>query len=307
MRARVLGVVLLLITLAGCASTEGTGQGVGTGPIASGEAIADAATIQGLVVDDAQAPIEGALAAIVSLGFQVETDAGGAFRFTNIPPGAYEVSAIKLGYSSSGKRVEVVANENLEGVFITLLPIVVEQVYQETFGPFAGYFECHIGSVFISSCAGDTFNPTLDRLIFPNNNRFLHYTLSADHWETQWGEARWSPAAVASASGMAIYPSYAQRYDDGNTGHYYCEADGDSPIWFRYDAVPERSICNSEGDDDPPAVVGTPLMLVADPGFASPANGEVVPRILIQQRFEAIMTIFYGEPAPEQFTAFPDA
>lgn len=305
MRAQFLGFVLLSLVLAGCVSSEGTNpqsQGDG-GPIASGEAIADAATIHGLVVDDTQAPIEGALAAIVSLGLKVETDTAGAFHFTNIPPGAYEISVIKLGYSSSGKRVEVAANQNLDGVFIALTPIVVAQVYQETFGPFQGYFECHIGTVTVQSCATNSF----ESQVFPNNKRFLHYDLSADNWETMWGEARWTPAAAGTASGMAIYPSYSKRYAEGNGGHWYCEADGTTPIWFRWDADESRSICTSQGGMDPPAVMATnPLMLVADPGFASPP-AEIVPRIQFQQRFELIITIFYGEPAQEGFSAFPDA
>jgi hypothetical protein len=299
------------VVLAGCASVDAgeprsTGADVGTA-VASGEPIPDAGSIKGAVVDDSTTPLPGATVAIVNLGLQLQTDDAGSFSFINIPPGKHTLNALKLGYMSTAKVVEVLANEATTGAILTLTPIPVVEPYVETFGPFAGYFECHIGSVFITSCAGDTINPTLDRIVFPNNKRFMFYTLSADNWETQWGEARWSPAAVGSASGMAVYPSYSKRYDDGNTGHWYCEADGNSPIWFRYDADPARSICNSQGDDDPPAVMATnPLMMVADPGFAQPP-GEVVPRVLIQQKFEVIMTIFYGEPAPADFTAFPDA
>lgn len=304
MRRGLQALVVIVVLTSGCAASEsGQLQGEDGGPVASGEAIADAATIQGLVVDDSQAPIPGALVAIVGLGLQVETDEGGSFRFTNVPPGPHEISAIKLGYSSSGKRVDVAANQHLEGVFLTLVPIVIEKTYQQTFGPFQGYFECHIGTVTVQSCATNS----LESQVFPNNKRFLYYDLSSDDWETMWGEARWTPAAVGTASGMAIYPSYSKRYEEGNGGHWYCEADGMSPIWFRWDADESRSVCTTQGGMDPPAVMATnPLMLVADPGFASPPD-EVVPRIQFQQRFELIITIFYGEPAPTEFSAFPDA
>jgi hypothetical protein len=297
---------LLTLVLSGCAAADGAGTDSKIHH-EFGEPIPNAGSIVGTVVDDATLPLSGATVAILALSLQVQTDENGGFRLGNIPPGAHTVDAVKLGYMSGSKRVEVLANEPTTGAVITLTPIPIVEPYVETIGPFSGYFECHIGSVFITSCAGDSIDQTLDRLVFPNNKRFMFYDLSSDNWETQWGEARWSPAAVASASGMAVYPSYSKRYEEDNGGHWYCEADGNSPIWFRYDAVEERSVCTSQGGDDPPAAVATnPLMLVADPGFARPP-GEVLPRVLIQQKFEVIMTIFYGEPAPDEYTAFPDA
>ncbi|HEX9816948.1 MAG TPA: carboxypeptidase-like regulatory domain-containing protein [Candidatus Thermoplasmatota archaeon] len=313
MRSVSVAFLFLMAVFAGCLSGGGTtpNSTEGPGPVAYGEPIPDAATIQGLVVDDSQAPIEGALVAIVGIGLQATTDSGGSFQFVNVPPGPHDISAIKLGYSSSGKRVEVAANQRLEGVFLTLIPIVVEQPYQETFGPFSGYFECHIGGVNVMSCAGDTIHrrEEPDQLLFPNNKRFMQYTLSSDNWETMWGEARWNPAAVATAPGMAIYPSYMGRWAEDNRGHWWCEADGPSPTWFRFDQDESRSICNSTGGADEPkaTMAANPLVVVADPGFADIEGGDFPVRVMYQQRFEVIMTIFYGEPAPADFTAFPDA
>lgn len=307
---RAVSVVLLLVSiaLAGCASSEGANPLAtqGPGPVASGEPIVDAATIAGLVVDDSQAPIEGALVAIVGIGLQASTDAAGSFQFVNVPPGPHDVTAIKLGFSSTGKRVTVEASQQLTGVILTLTPIAVEAAYHEIFGPYSGYFNCFYGTpITIRPC---TYDPSLNDAVFDDTRRQA-FKLSANHWATIVGESRWTQGAFATGVGMAIYPSYSER--DGS--HWWCEADGRSPLIFRYDAIdPEVkdgvSVCNSQGELDPmPSMDINPLVLVADPGFGGESLEKPPLRLMLQQRFELMTTVFYGDPAPPEFSALKDA
>jgi hypothetical protein len=309
---RSVGLLFLLvsITLAGCVSSEGAkpnAQTDGPGPIASGEAIVDAATIQGLVVDDSQAPIGGATVAILGLSLQAQTDEAGSFQFVNVPPGSHDISAIKLGYTSSSKRIDVSASQQLTGVFLVLNPIVVEVAYHESFGPMAGYFECYIGTpTTVTPCTGDTFHDQdLASIVFPNDKRRLEFTMSSNNWRTMVGEGRWTPGAAATAAGMAIYPSYAAR----DTSHWWCEADGKSPIMFRYESEEEGSICTSQGDVDPaPSMDLNPLIVAADPGFGTLDEADRPAfRVMLQQKVEIMVTMFYGEPAPPEFSAMDDA
>lgn len=298
-----LGLVALIVSaaLAGCAKSEGAQPAeTGPAPVASLEPIPDGGAIEGVVVDDGQAPLAGALVAIVSLQLQVQTDEGGAFGFRNLPAGAYDVAAAKLGYESVARRVTVDANQVAQAILV-LVPLAVEEPYVETFGPFNGFFNCMIGTpVGIRLCLQ---NETVNRMVFPNENRRLHYNLTAETWQTMVGESRWTQGAFATGVGMAIYPSYSQRPGS----HWWCEADGRSPILFRYERELE-SICTSQGGTDPePSMKINPLVLVADPGFGGLSAENPPLRLMVQQRYELLMTVFYAEPGPPEYSGFADA
>jgi hypothetical protein len=309
MRSQSVALLLLSVVFAGCASSEGaTPQGsVPPGPVASGEPIEDGATIQGIVVDDSQAPLQGAIVGIVGLGLQVQTDLGGSFRFENVPPGSHDIQAARLGFASLAKRVTVGPSQQLDGVILTLSPIPVEVPYVETFGPYAGFFHCMWGSpASIRPCAVD---PGANAAVFGADTRNMPFNLTSDNWATMIGESRWTQGAFATGVGMAIYPSYTGR----PWSHWWCEADGRSPLIFRYeaadpDAVDGLSICNSQGRLDPmPAMEINPLLLVADPGFGGTSVEKPPLRLMFEQRFELMMSIFYLEPAPPDFSALADA
>ncbi len=316
MRTPFVAVLFLSIVFAGCASSEGAnpagGDGVGPGPVATGEPIVDGATIQGVVVDDSQAPLEGAIVGILGLGLQVQTDAAGSFRFENVPPGPHDISAARLGFASAAKRVTVEASQQLTGVILTLAPIAVETPYHESFGPYSGFFHCMWGTAavegfgIIRTCAVDA---GVNEDVFGPDRRHLHFNLTSDNWATLIGESRWTQGAAATGVGMAIYPSYSER--DGS--HWWCEADGRSPLIFRYEAAdPEAkdglSSCNSQGETDPmPSMEINPLVLVADPGFGGTSAEKPPLRIMFEQKFELMITVFYMEPAPAEFSALNDA
>lgn len=302
MRTPLVAALALLVLSSGCVTSQSAETA--EGPIASGEAFEDAATISGIVVDDAQTPLQGAVVAIVALTLQVETDAAGSFKFVNVPPGQHEVNAIKLGFESGGRRIDVEAGQQMTGVIITLSPMVIDSVYHETVGPMAGFFGCMVGTpVGITACTGDRFhNQPVATTVFPDEKRFLEFNMGANHWQTMIGESRWNQGSASTGQGMAIYPSHAKR--EGS--HWWCEADGPSPLLFRYEKENEEgNICTSQGEMEPaPSMDINPLVVVADPGFG---NVNTPVRLMVQQKFELMVTIFYGEAAPANFSALSDA
>ena len=55
-----------------------------------------------------------------------------------------------------------------------------------------------------------------------------------------------------------------------------------------------------------PSPTVNPLVLVADPGFGGQSLDNPPVRMMWQQRFEALMTVFYLEPAPADYSGFGD-
>src|SRR5688572_16837397 len=139
---------VLTVTLSGCAGTTATsndlGQGPGSDVVAAGEALPDAATLSGLVLDDSQLPVPAAIVGILELQLQAATDASGAFRFTNLAPGAYTLSAAALGFTSASKRVTLEPNADVTQLF-TLTAIPIDVPYHEINGPYDGFFTCKLG------------------------------------------------------------------------------------------------------------------------------------------------------------------
>jgi hypothetical protein len=293
------------LLLAGCVSGGGATSTDPGGPVATGEPIPDAGTIRGVVVDESQAPIAQAQVALAETTLQAVTDEAGGFEFGNLAPGPYVLQAGRIGYESAAKRVDVEPNGE-HSVVLALTTLAVVEPYHDTFGPFSGYFECQIGTpTAITPCTGDSVHDQdLNSVVFPGDRRHLHYNMTSDEWQTMVGEARWAKTSVATSQGMATYPSYLKR----PTSHWWCEADGPSPIRFVFEKEGE-SVCNSVSSNanPPPSMKINPLVLVADPGFGGTSTTNPPARLMMQQKFELMMTVFYYEPAPSQYSGFPDA
>ncbi|MGH7678232.1 MAG: MSCRAMM family protein [Gemmatimonadaceae bacterium] len=86
--------------------------------------------LHGFVADSMERPLDGAEVVIQSLRLSVLTGPDGSFRFENIKPGRYQVSARKIGYYPSGRVVTVGDNGGATAVWLvrretaTLPPVV---------------------------------------------------------------------------------------------------------------------------------------------------------------------------------------
>lgn len=74
--------------------------------------------IEGLVFDDSVAPVPGTLVHLVAGRNQIPdqsvwTDAEGLFAFSYLPPGVYEVTALKVGYKAAVKQVHCTEGDTI--------------------------------------------------------------------------------------------------------------------------------------------------------------------------------------------------
>ena len=76
-------------------------------------AYAQNGTITGVVVDEDQNPMPGASVTLPAIDRGTSTDMDGAFTFTAVPEGAYDVQATFVGYRTARQRVEVAAGQTV--------------------------------------------------------------------------------------------------------------------------------------------------------------------------------------------------
>lgn len=308
MRSRFLVfLALTTIALAGCGDAPKANEApVAPVGVASAGSLDEGGAVEGVVVDDSQAPLSGALVGLLEVNVQVTTTAEGAFRFDGVPPGSYQLSASRLGYDSVGKRVDVVMGSVTNHV-LTLTAIAIESTYHDTFGPYSGFFACGMGvyGVGTLSCG---VGP-----VGEGDQNTFEFSLTGENYRTILGELRWTPAAAGTTPALASYITY----DGGSASHWWCASDGPSPNSWRYDVDEDLdpdetlSVCSDNGRREPAphdeeAIEG--LYMATDAGFpgTDPESG-ILLRLTYQQKFDAMLTVFYGEPAPDGFTGFPDA
>lgn len=285
------------VALAGCASGGGDDGGLsGLDQCADG-ACEEGATIAGHVLDDVSLPLAGANVGIVETGNQTTADESGVFVFTGLAPGTYTLSAVALGYESDAQRVTLEEDERREITF-NLDPLPTAEPYADVIGPEAGHFHCMVGTpVRITSCNVQD--------VMGEDKQSVTFELSSpEQWQTIVGEMRWTQGTAATSTGLANYISYEGR----DTSHWWCEADGESPIVFQYEREGD-SICTSQGDTDPEPhdtdEVET-LIIAADSGFGGLSAENPPLRLVLDQRYELMVSVFYVEPAPEGYSALPD-
>lgn len=322
-----LAVSALLLTatlvVSGCAGTTATTSGdpnlPGSDIVAEGERIPDAATLTGLVLDESQLPIPMAIVGILELGLQAATDEGGAYRFTNLAPGAYVVSAAALGYNSASKRITLEANAEFNQVFtLTIIPIDVP--YHEINGPYDGFFTCKLGTTSQSAACGSVLAVSfrVDDLLYSGDRAFQWYNMTSDNYRTVIGELEWTQGTAATSTKLRTSFSH-ERFGS----HWFCAAEGVGPLQFRFEKQTrdETPVCDTgnQGSTDEPVEPEFGKGLVT--GFRVPfgylpnqntATTYMPPQdspvfLAFQQRVTSYVSIFYAETPPDTWHARPDA
>lgn len=313
---------LVLTSFAGCVGGEGSPEATGL-PGQAGPAVFDETlgAIEGFVFDTETVPIASADIAILGQdGITTQSAADGGFTLNNVPPGKHVLVAQKLGYEAVSRSIEVVAGAATEATLV-LIPIAVIDSYHQTL-PFKGFFDCTWSNPtgsgpcgYIGQTNGTTGNPL--QSLQANSRRKWNWPIAANSL-TILHEITWSQASLATGEKMATTMSHGPINGKERDGtHNFCTAAGKDPVrlhWERqeFDGVGECLSGRSQYGTTPgPKKIDEKGMLmqsfVSTGNGANPATGGDLPAgLAYQQSFELYITVFYGEVAPEGFSALKE-
>lgn len=294
-RPTTLAILLLTMGLAGCAGGDGDTQSATlstpTGPDH------ETGAVQGVVVGDEGLPVPNVTVVIQLSDGSSEpsdrTDENGAFEIAGLPAGSHKIFLERLGYESVARPVTVVAGETTELEF-TIMPIEVTEVFHTT-EILAGFIGCSITVIYPAGSPGYTAWQCGDvagnEPWYPNHEPYLNWTVPEDV-VTHLLELTWEPASSSAdqlrwqiATNLDCYLNLCF------VGGEYQTQGGPAPLEYRLE--------DGEGlPDDLPS----PFMSRVSSG---PATTTSPVRVVIEQPFEQYTSSWFGEPAPETWTALP--
>lgn len=318
MRAEPLGAGFLvgLLVLSGCAASEGAGP-ADAGPSAAFPAEFDENTggLEGIVTDDALAPLAGALVGLLDRDLTTETDAEGRYSFSKLAPGRVQVVVQQLGYGSSSRSVEVLAGQVTRANF-ELVALAVEEAYHVT--------QQGVGRTFCGM-AWRTPVPALNGALaacgvfygtpIDNVDTFVVvFTLSAENvskiraivFETQW------QATQAFGSGMdVLWEAYQDilAYTFTEPVRRFARVQGPSPLHI---VVDDDTIKQNVTKHKPPpkycAPGGKCKLWARNFPYASTLGPSAPADVAIyyDQRYTHYVTEFFGDYPPPKFSVLPD-
>lgn len=314
---RALAALLLVsVALSGCFGGGGSEADAAGGGPAAPKVDDELGAIQGQVTNDEGLPVEGAVVAIIQLDAQTVTGGGGAFVLDGLEPGRHSLFVNRLGYEAVGRSVDVQAGQ-VTTVDVMLNAIAVSEPYVDTFGPFAGYFECKAGMQAYGAWSGNcgsvcavvqcVWAPSLGS----NDKNSFEFELSSDDYRSVVGGMQWLPGTSATSNELSMIFSY----DGRGGGHWFCSGAGESPVHWRFERATAEDdaecIGYTRGGDRDPAEPSTEETLLLFAGVPFPSFGTSNPtgtlaNVAFQQHYEMHVSVFYGEPAPAEFSAIPD-
>lgn len=324
-----LGLAAILFTtiLAGCVTGETADAPEITQQAAPAEFDEETGAIEGVVVDDSLVPIPGAVVGLHgNEEFLTETDDGGAFSFSKVPPGTHTILAQKIGFQTLSKAIDVPVGA-VTPVELVLTPVPIDAPYYETHEQ-RGLFGCGsswrpslgvpgvltVGGVAACGVTSLVLNDTT------YDNFLLHWETSGndtEDWEAAVFEMSWTSNQVFG-SGMAVYWE-VEGCSNNRTGRFALER-GDSPLRARL-AGPDLDdrllniTTNGCGSDDCEAEKCQTCdedkcrmhsRVFSDPDTLGPSAPADI-GVTFQQTFQQFFTEFYIEEGPAEFTALDDS
>ena len=285
--------VLLLLSLAGCAGSDDPAVTPADFEELELQATDTKGIIRGVVVDDAIRPIAGAKVQLRGgAGEQATTSsAEGLFGFDQLDPGTYFLEVGRLGFKTTQVSAEVVAGVDEPPITRVLLAAdlsFVSPYFQQFI--FEGFMECSTGAgaaggyVYYNACSGS------DEL-FPNDKTTDRYILG--------GYPAWVQSEMIWESTQAVSRSLAHNFHypdpDETDGQKDLSVEGESPLLNTMDNETAKEYIEGlefeEGDNL------TLRMRI----FTRATDGTGL-ALTFQQRFTVYTTVFYGYLPPEGWT-----
>ncbi len=271
MRTLSLALILVAVTLAGCAESA---------PADSGDELEtkfdeidvddDKGAIRGIVLNPSIVPIEGATVSIKSLGIETVSNADGAFIFADLEPGTYFLGVKKIGFSPAQTSVNVVAGVDTPPIVKVQLQPDLESIPFTELSQYSGYLQCGFGIPGVGSV-----NPCFLSGSVNTFDVFVQRPVTASQSELFW------EGTNILGDGLSF-----GHYDPSTTASNYIATDGPSPRILLVNGTLIESK-NGPGYES--------FLLRVFPGTTSPS-------LVAEQEFEIINTNFYGFSPDEGWT-----
>ncbi len=255
----------------------------------------DGGSIQGSVTDSQVVPIAGAQVALDELGV-VQSDADGAFRFQNVPPGSHTIYASALGFSSAGKKIEVVAGETTTVAFL-LEELAVEEGYV-LIDQNEGHICLQVGIAHPTGATPGVY-VNFGNLMCPNAGLiFIGFEIDPGI-QAIVTEMVWQQTSGVTSRELRIENWQGGARSGAFTfDHRYGSAAGASPVVLRYglgDGEAFGGVTNETAAVDNAVIV--------PPDTSKPGGLNIV----FDQRTTIYNSMFYGLVPDETYSSLPDA
>lgn len=291
--------LLVSMLVAGCSGASPTAQPSQSpdGPIGlkDVEFEGDGGKIVGTVTDSQVVPIPGAQIALDDLGV-VQTDAGGAFEFQNVPPGPHTVYASALGYGSAGKKVEVVSGDAVTVSFL-LEQLAIEEGYV-AIDQNEGHICLQLGIAHPTGASPGVYI-NFGNVMCPNAGLiFIGFEVEPGI-EALVTEMVWQPTSGATSRELRVENWQGGARSGAFTfDHRYGSAAGPSPVVVRYGLAEGEAF---EGVTNETATVDNAIIVPPDPSRPGGVN------VVFDQRTTIYNSMFYGMKPDETYSSLPDA
>lgn len=319
MAGRTFGFLVAATMLAGCAGSSASDDVPPAEPFQPPEVDETTGGLQGVVTDDSLAPISGAMVGLLDRKVQTTTDELGRFAFSALDPGRAQFVAQALGFHSYSRSVEIIAGVVTEAN-VELFPIPVEVPYEVT--------QIKNGKIFcglawrvpppanglsgVFAACGAVYNTplsSLDSFVVP----FELTSGNISAVKTLVFETSWTPTQVFGSGlrvGWEVYQNITPTYGFTEPLRTFATARGGTPLYTSASAeVIEDNVTHFKpppefcGPNGPCRFWGRTFPHASTLGASSPADFATY----VDQTYTHYVTEFYGEPAPPDFRAVPDA
>lgn len=309
---RILAAALaLLVVAAGCADEPpAPAAKPGQEPIGPDAISETEGAVDGLVTDDSLLPLVDANATLVEPALETLSDADGRFIFRNVPAGTYHLRLSKPGYSTAMLLLDVPAGV-IVPITLMLVPAPVDEPYHVT-SRVSGQMNCGVAwrvatlSGFDATCSKAEGTPVYS-VVDQSNVRVRLLGTNFSATKSIVLETTWTPAQVAATALVVDYRTYYTTAPGGSLptpSRAVGDARGKAPLRVVVNETRIAEIIKGAALEHCPATGQCSFLARVFPYASTLGSSSAVDAsAYLQQRYEHVITEFFGEPHPEDFTA----